>query len=369
MTQTPQASTLQQLAATLTQAYQFWNAGNADQAELLCRQVLAVWPGQADALHLLGLMAHAYGNADLALDYLREACRAPRAPGLFFRNLAEMCRRRGLLAEGEQAGRRAVRLDAGDADSWNNLGIILQECGQIDESIDCLQRALALRANDPQILNNLGNSQRLAGCVTDAEQSYRRALEQAPESAQTHNNLAALAVLCGKLDAGEQFARAALECEPHFAEAYLNLADIEHARANQGEALRWLDALLAFAPEHVGALSARARLLLQSGLAESASESARRAVALGPQDGTAHQRLGDALRALDQTEAALSAYRRAAALPGLQREEALLSQAGLLRACGRAAEARAVCAEAHALFPASLRVQQALNDMAEDAAG
>ncbi|MBK3844638.1 tetratricopeptide repeat protein, partial [Paraburkholderia aspalathi] len=43
------------IPAALSRAQAHWNAGQADQAEMLCQQVLAAWPGQADALHLLGL--------------------------------------------------------------------------------------------------------------------------------------------------------------------------------------------------------------------------------------------------------------------------------------------------------------------------
>ena len=75
----------------LALAHQHWDAGQADQAERLCQQVLAVWPGQADALHLMGLMAHAYGNLDLAIEHLRKACQSPRTPAIYFSNLAEMC--------------------------------------------------------------------------------------------------------------------------------------------------------------------------------------------------------------------------------------------------------------------------------------
>ena len=92
----------------LAKANAHWNAGQVDQADMLCQRVLAAWPGQADALHLLGLMAHAYGNLDLAITHLRQACQAPRAPAVYVSNLAEMCRQKGLLAEGEAAARRAV---------------------------------------------------------------------------------------------------------------------------------------------------------------------------------------------------------------------------------------------------------------------
>jgi Flp pilus assembly protein TadD len=73
------------IGQTLGRAQAHWNAGHADQAEMACAQVLAVWPGQSDAMHLMGLMAHAYGNLDLAIANLRQACQSPRAPALYYR--------------------------------------------------------------------------------------------------------------------------------------------------------------------------------------------------------------------------------------------------------------------------------------------
>ena len=80
----------------LSLAYRHSNDAQAYQAEQLCQRVLAVWPGHADTLQLLGLIAHAYGNQNLALAHFRQACVAPRAPALYFSNLAEFCRVRWL---------------------------------------------------------------------------------------------------------------------------------------------------------------------------------------------------------------------------------------------------------------------------------
>jgi len=71
-----------------------WNAGQAPQTEMLCQRVLAAWPGQADALHLLGVMAHAFSNLDLGIQHLRQACLAPRAPAVYFSDLAASPRHR-----------------------------------------------------------------------------------------------------------------------------------------------------------------------------------------------------------------------------------------------------------------------------------
>ena len=128
--------------AAVERAHAAWRAGRADEAEMGCRQVLAVWPGHADASYLMGLMAHRFGNLDLAISHLRQACQSPRAPAVYFSDFAEMCRQGGLLAEGEQAARRAVALQPSMAAAWNNLGIILQEALKLEDSRAALERAL-----------------------------------------------------------------------------------------------------------------------------------------------------------------------------------------------------------------------------------
>ena len=144
----PNAAPPIDIAKTVEPARAAWAEGRADEAEMACRQVLAVWPGQTDATYLLGLMAYTYGNLDLAIAHVRQACEAPRAPPVYFSDFAEMCRQKGLLAEAEAAGRRAVALAPNFAAAWNNLGIVLQEALKLDESRLCLERALALEPNN-----------------------------------------------------------------------------------------------------------------------------------------------------------------------------------------------------------------------------
>jgi Flp pilus assembly protein TadD len=180
------------IGQVLARAHAHWNAGQADQAEMACQQVLAVWPGQCDAAHLMGLMAYAYGNLDLAIAHMRQACQAPRAPAVYSSDLAELCRQRGLLEEGERAARRAVTLDPSLAGGWNNLGIILQEAGKFDESRVCLERVLALQPNNAQAHNNLGNTCKRLGLLDQAERHWMRAVALQPDYPEVYSNLANL---------------------------------------------------------------------------------------------------------------------------------------------------------------------------------
>ena len=356
------------IGQTLSRAYAHWQAGQADQAEMACQQVLAIWPGQSDAMHLMGLMAHAYGNLDLAIAHLRRACQAPRAPAIYFSDLAEMCRQRGLLAEGEQAARRAVALNPNLPGAWNNLGIILQESLKLDESRLCLQRVLALQPDNPAAHNNLGNTCKRLGLLDQAEQCWTRALALRPNYPEAYSNLANLLIDQGEYDRAADYARRAIELGPQFADAYINLAGVETARQHYGEALRWLNALLAFAPMHAGGLAAQALTLKQLDQLDAALNAAQMAVAAAPENPDAYNALGQVEQALGRLDQALAAYHRASTLPGTALETSLLNRATLLVEFGRTAAAQAAFNAVTEAFPNSVQGWAAQIDLRRVAA-
>ncbi|WP_010216376.1 sulfotransferase [Sphingomonas sp. PAMC 26621] len=319
----PNGMTIEQ---ALGQASAHWNAGQADQAERLCQHVLALWPGQSDALHLMGLMAHAYGNLDIAIDHLRRACQAPRVHATYLSNLAEMCRQKGLLPEAEDAARRGVTMDPAMVAGWNNLGIILQESGKLEESLSCLERVLALQPDYPEAHNNLGNTLKRLGRLEQARGQYEAALRLSPAYAEAMSNLSNLLNDLGQPDEALALARRAIDTNPRLSDAYINAAAVEVGRDRPAEALRWVDALLSYAPLHVGGLGVRATALQHLGRLDEALTDARRAVAAAPDSGEAHNILGEVLQAQNAIGAAIAAFDRAATSVGFAPEKALTNR-------------------------------------------
>jgi tetratricopeptide (TPR) repeat protein len=326
----------------IQRAYAHWNAGQATQAEMLCQRVLAAWPGQADALHLLGVMAHAFGNLDLGIQHLRQACLAPRALPVYFSNLAEMCRQKGLLDEAEQAARRATAMQPDLVLAWNNLGIVLQEAGKLEESAVCLERVTTLQPDNPEAHNNLGNTCLRMGRLDRAQLMYDKALSLHPRYAEAHSNRAHLLHALGRYDEAVAAAQQAIAIHPQLADAYLNLAEIEMSRQRHGEAQRRLDALLAFAPNHPGGLAGRARILKHFDRPEEALAAASAAALAAPHAGNVHNALGEVQQAMGRFDDALASFEKAAGLPGLERETARVNQAALLVETGRSGEAAAL---------------------------
>ncbi len=337
--------------ATVERARTAWREGRADEAEMTCRQVLAVWPGQTDATYLIGLMAYTFGNLDLAIAHVRQACEAPRAPAVYLSDFAEMCRQKGLLVEAEQAGRRAVALDPNAPGGWNNLGIVLQEALKLDESRLCLDRALAFEPNNPQTLNNLGNTLKRLGLAAEAEKRWNAALALQPDYAEVYSNLSNLLLDQGEYDRAEAMARRAIELNPRLADAYVNLAAVQTARHGHAEALQVLDTLLAFAPAHQRALAAKALALKELDQLEEALEAAKRAALAAPESPEPHNALGQVYQAKGQYEPALAAYERAAGLPGPGQMDAIANIGGLHMEFGRKAEAVKAMEEAAKAFP------------------
>lgn len=338
----------------LARAHAHWEAGQADQAEHYCQRVLAVWPGQTDALHLLGLMAHAYGNLDVAIAHIRQACMAPRVPAVYWSNLAEMYRQKARLSEAEEAARRAVAIDPALAVGWNNLGIVLQEAGKLQESLAGLERVITLRPDWAEAHNNLANTARRLGRMDFAEQHYRQALTLNPNYAEAHCNLAFLLSTQGRYDEAASRAQCAIDINPRMIEAYVNLADVEVCRGRHDAALRTLDMLVVFAPRHPTALLARAKVLRQLDRLDDALAIATEAVSVAPQTADAHYVLALVCQALGRADEALVHFEQAAQLPGTVTEQALIGRAGLLLEDGREPEALIAFDQALKAFPESV---------------
>lgn len=326
------------LEQAMRQAHGHWNAGHVDKAEQLCQQVLRAWPGYADALHLLGVMAVTWGNLDAAVGYLRQACLAPRAPALYHSNLAEMLRRKGLRAEALEAARRSVTLEPSLAQAWNNLGIILLEEGALAESALALDRALGLNRDFVEAYTNLGNVRRAQGRLPEARDLYQQALQRRPDNAEAACNLSAVLGALGDCDGALAQAKRAIELQPQRTEAYLNAAAAETSRGRFEAALPWLEALAAFAPHHREGLVQRARVLVALDRLEDAAAVVERALILTPDDAAVLTARAAVLAGLGRHDEALAAYEAVETAQGRPPE----GKAVLLLQLGRIAEAEAL---------------------------
>ena len=219
-------------AELLATAIQHHQAGRLQSAEQLYRQILAYDPAQADAWHLLGLLAHQVGKQDPALEYIRYAIRLNPEMPAYHSNLGVVYRTLGKLEEAAACWRRALELSPDYVDALNNLGNVWREQRQFDQALACHRRALKIDPNHAATHYNLGTALSEQGSLPEAVSCYRRALELRPDYADALNNLGFALKRQGALDEAAACYRRALELRPNYPECRLNLGILQLLRGN-----------------------------------------------------------------------------------------------------------------------------------------
>ncbi|HEX9023089.1 MAG TPA: tetratricopeptide repeat protein, partial [Geobacteraceae bacterium] len=266
----------QQLALAL----RHHQSGRLAEAEAIYRRVLAADPEQADALHLLGVVAHQVGRSDIAVELIGKAVRRNAGNYAPFINLGEAYRGLGRLAEAELCYRRALEIKPDAVEAYNNLGIVLRDLGRPEEAAWACRRALAYKPDFAEAYNNLSNALQELGMLDEAAWACRRALAHKPDFAEAYSNLGATLNELGRPEEAEQACRHALACQPDSASAYCNL----------GIALKGLGRL------------------------DEAEAAYRQALALEPHSARVYSNLGNVLNDLGRLDEADRAYRQALAI-------------------------------------------------------
>jgi protein O-GlcNAc transferase len=352
-------------------AVQRHRAGRLVEAEALYRQILAVQPNHADALHLLGLIAHQSGNDHLAVEWIRQAIVLSPNNSAAHCNLGEAYRATGRLEEAMAAYHRALQLKPGYPEAHNNLGNALRARGQLAEAVVAYRRALELKPNYPEAHNNLGVALRDQGQLAEAVAAYRRALELKPDFPEAHNNLGVALAGRGQLVEAMAAYRRALELKPDYAEPQNNLGNALRDQGQFDEAMAAYRHAIQLKPDYAEAHINLGIALRDKGQFAEAMAAYLRALELKPSHPEAHNNLGVALAGQGQLDEAILAYRRALELqPGYAevhsnlgnalREGGQLDEAIL--ACRRALELKPDLPEAHNNLGAALAARGRLDE-------
>lgn len=112
-------------AQLLAEARILFDTHDLAAAQLRCEQALELEPEQADALHLLGLMAHRLRDLEFATEYFERSVRARPGAALFLSNLGSVLVDSGRTEEAAAVFRRALALEPGSTVALANLLFVL----------------------------------------------------------------------------------------------------------------------------------------------------------------------------------------------------------------------------------------------------
>ncbi len=277
-------------------AMQHHRAGRFNAAEKLYRQILATDTNNADAWHMLGILALQTGRPQLAIDMIGRAIAQNAQPPSFHNNLGNAYAATGQWQEAESSYRRALERKRDYAEGHYNLGTALSSQHKLEEAVAAYRQALTLRPNHAETYLNLSNALQAQGKLDAAAEACRQAISLKPQLVAAHNNLGNILVAQNRFDAALAAYARALELQPDLAEAHHNrgLALLNAGRPQ--EAVECCRRALSYKPDRVPAHVTLGHALTQVGDAEGAVRSYQRAIALDPDCGEA--RLGCAIAAI-----------------------------------------------------------------------
>jgi protein O-GlcNAc transferase len=298
-------------AEALALAGQYLQAGQRAAAEQVCRQVLQADPASADALRLLGLLAHQAGNFNQAIACYREALRL--RPGLaeVHNSLGAALAARGQLPTAIASFQEAVRLRTDYAEAHDNLGTALRLAGRFQEAEAAYREALELRANSPQAHLNLGMVLALQGRFPQAVASFQTALRHRPDFVEAYMKLGDVLKQEGRLDDAEAAYRSALRLRADLADPHHALGVLLTERGQFAAAQDSLQAALRLRPGFAGAHHYLGYLYQRMGRADEAEARYREAIRLGPVLPQFHNNLGLLLADRGRLTEAVASFKEA----------------------------------------------------------
>lgn len=226
------------LAQMFAAALDHHRSGRTLEAERLYRSVLALDPGHAESLRLLGVIAGEAGKTDRALDLFRLSLEhGPDQPATLL-NLAAALKQRGRAAEAAACYEATLALRPDCAEAHLNLGLLLLRVGLFEPAADCCRRAVLLRPDWAVAHNGLGAAELGQGRLAAAEASLRQALGLKPDFAEAYNNLGTVYQASGRPSAAAGAYRAALALRPGYALAHENLGMTLLALGDYAEGFR-----------------------------------------------------------------------------------------------------------------------------------
>ena len=300
----------------LAQAIDLHQQGQLGQAEALYHAILQTEPRNADALHLLGVLAAQSGAHQLAADRIAQA----------------------------------IAIHPNDVAFYTNRSLALQALGQWQQVLDCLDQAIGVQPDHAPAHYTRGVALQELERPADAIASYDRALRLQPQYAQAWANRGIALKAMQQVDAAIESYSQAVQCNPQDAQSYYNCAIAQQERGQYQAAVASYDLAIGLAPGFAPAHFNRGLALMEQSQWEACIAAFNQAIALTPNYGDAYSNRGIALQALGRLEAAVESYDQAIRIQPLS-AQAYNNRGVALKDLKRTAMAVASFDEAIAICP------------------
>ncbi|MBF0182129.1 MAG: tetratricopeptide repeat protein, partial [Magnetococcales bacterium] len=236
--------------ALFAHALRLHQEGRPDEAEPLYREILTLDAGHADALHLLGMVAHQRGHWQEAVERIVGAIAVNDREALYFANLGVVYRAWGKPEEAEACLRRAVGMQPDHADWWFQLGVVLRERNRPEEAVNGFRTACDLNPQHAEAERFLLATLMDQGRMQEAEGYMRRILQRDPGRIDLQNDLGLALSAQGRFADAVACYRTLLAIRPEDATACNNLGAALWEWGRPEEAMAAFRRAIALRPDH-----------------------------------------------------------------------------------------------------------------------
>ena len=199
--------------------------GQLGQAEAIYRQLLEIDPKHADALHLLGVIAHQTGNHQIAVDLISQAIEINRNDESYYLNIGNALKSLKQLDAALVGYDKAISLKPDYAEAYSNRGVTLKGLKQFEAAVASYDMAIALKPNYFEAYANRGNALRELKQLDAAVASYDKAIALSPNLPEAYSNRGIALQELKQLEAAVASYDTAIALKPDYAEAYSNLGN------------------------------------------------------------------------------------------------------------------------------------------------
>jgi predicted TPR repeat methyltransferase len=175
----------------LAHGMQMHQSGSLQEAERIYRGLLAEFPGDANALHLLGVVRFHNDATEEGLDLVKRSLESDPANAHAWNNLGNMHMHLKHPEEAEQAYRRATTLEGASAPAWYNLGLIHLRRSEPEQALACLREATRAKPDFISALQTLAQTYYKLGRPRDSCDIYQQWAQADPGNPIPRHMLAA----------------------------------------------------------------------------------------------------------------------------------------------------------------------------------
>ena len=249
-------------AAELGAAIRLHESGDLAGAELRYRAMLRADAGHADALHLLGLIAHQRGEHAAAVAQIGAAIALKSDKAAYHYNLGNALVALARTQEAAESFRAATRLDPARVDARSNLAHALSQAGRHEEAVREFRQLLSLQTT-AAARNALASALvRCADADPAAAQGYEEAAgllqhawQDADDPAEARLALAYCLQQCKRWTEAAEHYEAVLLLRPENPTAHNNLANCYNQLGRVADAILHYRETYRLAPDFPEALT------------------------------------------------------------------------------------------------------------------